>query len=197
MYYLHVRTYPFKRANAGSTAELHGDALYSERPTVPVSTGAVLATALTHIYDQVVGGAEAHEALITAQFVQGALVSHFVLNLRWRGGGVIKSGKMIKSNQTFPHVTSPEVDLEMRVNYSNQWLSVLSLTVSLFLHILHVGAVGSWKEGMEIVPGFLLRLNTERQNWLQKSFRLLSVITLITSLGSSISLKKLKVINEL
>lgn len=117
MYYLHVRTYPFKRANAGSTAELHGDALYSERPTVPVSTGAVLATALTHIYDQVVGGAEAHEALITAQFVQGALVSHLVLNLRERGGRrIIKSGKIIKSNKTFPHVTSPAIELKLEVN---------------------------------------------------------------------------------
>lgn len=197
MYYLTVRAYLFISANAGRTTELYGDALYSESPAVPVSTGTVLATALTNVYDQVVGGAEAHEALITAQFVQGALVSHFVLNLRWRGGGVIKSGKMIKSNQTFPHVTSPDVDLEMRVNYSNQWLSVLSLTVSLFLHILHLRVAGSWTEGMERGPGFLLRLNTERQNWLQKSFRLLSVITLITSLGSSISLKKLKVINEL
>jgi hypothetical protein len=112
VYYLTVRTYSFKSANADSTAELHGDTLYSERPAVPVSTGAVLATALTHIYDQVVGGAKAHETLIATQFVQGALVSHFVLNLRW--GGL--SNQAGWSNQTFPHVTSPEVDLEMRVN---------------------------------------------------------------------------------
>lgn len=117
VYYLTVRAYLFISANAGRTTELYGDALYSESPAVPVSTGTVLATALTNVYDQVVGGAEAHEALITAQFVQGALVSHLVLNLRERGGRrIIKSGKIIKSNKTFPHVTSPAIELKLEVN---------------------------------------------------------------------------------